>query len=428
MNDMLDGLAHYEMSRVFVFDGIASTVEYAMPKFKSNRNLPSTSSRGFAGTESEVVVASYESDSSQTPTNLSAEACTVLLRILTRFVMNYYSGDQSLIIPAMLCLEKVYRRKVELLLAQDKQQYLSTNNVVNIDRMVLKNVTPSTSACTYEGGDVVPDPDLWQNVTVALYSVCRSSDPEASTVATQSLERILLRLHPRALRQIQGSTWITLLYLMVQKQPTVVSETSRSNTFSILGQLLVNIVPTLLIRSHAHDNSTNNAEEEETDEDYRTDLEDLLLQFSALAMENIQSVCTGTANILREPKDPRGNYHRNGRRVGEVSSALLETTVRIITYICHKIVFDDYDKNDNDVVASSTDPHRQHCRAFVVRMNEILMEPLELATTIATPTTLMMMNTTPPGRGEIVTTFKHPHGGFEDDVSEISDSVAGEDD
>jgi hypothetical protein len=98
MGDTLDMLANYSSSREFVFDGIASTVEYAVP------------------TERES-----EEDEEDHP-QLSIEACNSLSRILIRFVLGFYKGDLTLTVPAMLCLEKLYRFKVELLL-QDQARH-----------------------------------------------------------------------------------------------------------------------------------------------------------------------------------------------------------------------------------------------------------------------------------------------------------------
>jgi hypothetical protein len=214
MGDTLDALANYALSRVFVFDGIASTVEYALT----------------------------DTHQEQKP-DLSLEGCGVLSRILTRFVLGFYQSDITLIVPSMLCLEKVYRRKVEALLLQSGQSG--------------QNVTLA-----------VPDLDFWQNVAVAVYSVCRSPDSDISHEGLECFQRIVLR---SAVLEVPGNKWTAIFFLMVNKQPPVTAEVSRSNTFALLGQILTRTVAAL---SHQAE--------------LREDLEDFVNQYAGLAEENLQ--------------------------------------------------------------------------------------------------------------------------------------------
>jgi hypothetical protein len=360
MNDMLDALAHYETSRVFVFDGIASTVEYAMPNFNPN---VSVSTSGLV-TDSSVSNVS-ENEAVSTRPCLSVEACDVLSRILTRFVLGYYHGDQALMVPAMLCLEKVYCRKVEILLSQKVQliSNKSDDDTTTDGTMVPNNFNVCTS---------VPDKELWQNIAVAIYSVCRSSDPDSSTVATKCFRRIVIGT---GVDQIPANVWITILYLMVHKQPTIVSEVSRANVFSLLGQLLLRILPSL---SH--------------NPEHRDDLEEFVLQFSALAEENVSS--SSSLLLLSSSASNYPNDHPRHRRA--VTSIMFDKTIQTLTYICNHIISDEWDG----------DP------AFTVWMNEILLSPLEIASSHVN------------GHGKVVTTFDNSQE--LDDVSEISDSVAGD--
>jgi hypothetical protein len=214
MGDTLDVLANYALSRVFVFDGIASTVEYAL------------------------------TDTHREPKpDLCLEGCGVLSRILTRFVLGFYQSDMTLIVPSMLCLEKVYRRKVEVLLVQSEQPCQDINSAV-------------------------PDLDFWQNMAVAVYSVCRSHDADISHEGLECFQRVVLR---SAADQVPGNKWTAILFLMVNKQPPLTAEVSRSNTFALLGQILTSTVATL---SH--------------EAELREDLEDFVNQYAGLAEENFQ--------------------------------------------------------------------------------------------------------------------------------------------
>ena len=71
VGDTLDVLAHYKNARVFVFDGIASTVEYAIPAADAKLN---------------------ESVENDRPL-LSKLACAAIARILIRFVLGFYQND-----------------------------------------------------------------------------------------------------------------------------------------------------------------------------------------------------------------------------------------------------------------------------------------------------------------------------------------------
>lgn len=380
MNDMLDALAHYETSRVFVFDGIASTVEYAMPNFNPNSNVPSTNC---LVTDTSSIL-SEEDGSHRLPPCLSIEACNVLSRILIRFVLNYYHGDESLMVPAMLCLEKVYRRKVEILLTQQQQQQPKEVGITDGSTTATPNAnTPSPSSSTMI--DIVskaPDPELWQNVAVAIYSVCRSPDPEASTIAAKCFRRLVVRTD---IHQIECSVWVTMLYLMVHKQPTAISEVSRANTFSVLGQLMLRLVPSLSHRA-----------------EYREDMEEFILQFAALAEENIQSSLLVSSNHNYDNREHNEHIHHRRGVATVTMSIMLDKTVQTLTYICNHILSDGWNGD----------------REFSVWMNEILLTPLEMASHVTNSGT---------GRGHgkvVVTTFDNQHE--LDDVSEISDSVAGE--
>jgi len=257
MADTLDTLANYSPSRVFVFDGIASTVEYSIPN--SDPDSLNDLSEG--------------SSDSERP-KLSKDACAALSRILTRFVLGFYQNDSTLTVPAMLCLEKVYRHKVGLLFQEQAANGFD-----------LSSLNPIT---------MVPDKEFWQNVAVALYSVCRSPDSEASAEGLECYRRIVLRT---AVDEIPDDKWIAIMYLMANKQPPLAAETSRGNTFSVLGHLLVRTLPLI---SH--------------DEENREDLEDLVIQYASLAEENLRS--------------------RRGK--------LFEKTLQTLTYVSNHMVSDEW--------------------------------------------------------------------------------------
>ena len=229
MGDSLDMLAHYNTSRVFVFDGIASVVEYALP------NAPVQDDR---------------------PT-LSSEACGSLSKILIRFILGFYNGDLSLTIPATMCLEKIYRHRVELMMQPENASDAADTNSAT-----------------------VPDKDYWQNIAVALYTVCRSSDPEISAQGSESYSRLVLET---SVDQIPDEKWCDILFLMLSKQPPLAADQSRANTFAVLGALLIKVLPHL---SHS--------------EDLRDDVVDLIQQTADLARENLRQGRRGSVSPLFE--------------------------------------------------------------------------------------------------------------------------------
>jgi hypothetical protein len=266
MGDTLDMLANYSSARLFVFDGIASTVEFALPESSDYDD--------------------DDGDVGDRPIMLK-DATEALARILIRFVLGFYQGDMTLTVPAMLCLEKVYRHKVDLLLQAQAPVGTKDEN----DTAAAKVLDSTTAA---------PDKDFWQNVAVAVYSVCRSSDSEVSDHGLQCYQRIICTT---AVSEIPDEKWIAIMYLMVNKQPPVVADISRANTFDVLGQLMMAVVPEL---SHRPDNYD--------------DLVDLISQVSGLAREN-----------LRDRQGRRGNV-----------SPLFEKTVQIVTYISNYMLTDEW--------------------------------------------------------------------------------------
>lgn len=256
IGDTLDVLAHHSDARVFVFDGIASTVEYAIPAHDTKEN-------GTAEADRQV---------------LSKFACTALARILIRFVMGFYQNDFTLSVPALLCLEKVYRYNNELLLEETDK---SVGTIGESDPI-----------------SVVLDANLWQNVAVAMYTACRSTDFDLSRRGVDCYQRLMLQT---GIDQIPDERWIAILYLMVNKQPPLVAQESRINTFAVLGKLMCRVIPAL---SHNTDN--------------REDLYDLIGLVAALAQENL----------------------RHGRK-GSITP-LFEQTLQTVTYMSNHMTTDEW--------------------------------------------------------------------------------------
>lgn len=260
MGETLDMLAQHDKARVFVFDGIASTVEYSLSSADGSCDQDGTATAHGSLPE------------------LSIEACTALSKVLFRFILGFYKNDFSLNVPAMLCLEKLYRHKVEVILR---------------DEAILSEGVEG-SAEAIEPRRAAPDKDLWQNLAVAMYSCCRSTDPEVSQHGCECFQRVILQT---SVDQIPGDKWIAVLYLMANKQPPMVAVESRVNCFSLLGQLVNRLLPEL--SKHPEN---------------RDDLCDLVSSMASLAAENMM-------------------YGRKG-----VAPPLFDATLQTITYLSNHML------------------------------------------------------------------------------------------
>ena len=301
MGDTLDMLANYSAARGFVFDGIASTVEYALPSppedvASDHLTTESASTLTFEPTVksedagNENGQAQHQEDTEQPPP-LSKDACLGLTKILIRFVLGFYQNDLSLSLPAMLCLEKVYRHLVFLMVAppanNKKKDTIEDGKDNNGDDQV-----------GFTGGKV-PDKELWQNVVVSVYSVCRSIDEESSRCGMECYSRLMKET---SVDEIPDDKWLAILYLMVNKQPPLTADVSRANTFTVLGEVLMIVLPPL---SHRSENWE--------------DLTDLIQQIAGVAEENL----------------------REGRR-GSVSP-LFQMTVESVTECANAMMSEDFD-------------------------------------------------------------------------------------
>lgn len=263
VGDILDSLAHFGPGRGFVFDGIANTVE---------SQLTPTSQAG------------------DTRPTLSLDGSSVLAKLLLKFVFGTYQKDMTLSIPAMLCLENLYRHTILLRLEEGEGEgEVDVNN------------NASSSSFSVEGNALVsyvPDKDLWQKIAVSFYSVCRSPDPAASRQGTDCFQRFIASTK---MDSLPDDTWLTMLHLIVMKQPPVTSQVARINCCAILGKVLLMTIAHL---SESRDNWE--------------DLTDIVNQMAVLTGENL----------------------REGRR-GAVSP-LFESTLQSITFLSNHMVSEEF--------------------------------------------------------------------------------------
>lgn len=245
--ELLDMLAHFGPGRRFIFDGVASTIEFAFPASNEDDSL----------------------EKGKTGDKLPREAGPVLSRLLIRFILAKYENDHSLAVPAMHCLEKIYRR-----------MYLGAL----VNKEIPENGPRQTAF----------DVELWQNVAVAFYTVCRYSEPDISRQGWECFHRFILSTPTET---VPASRWLGILFLVVNRQPPVTADIARVNTFSVLGQLLMWVFPYISRK-----------------EDHIEDLKEVITQTASVAAENLKV----------------------GRR-GSVSP-LFEQTVRTVTHLSNQMM------------------------------------------------------------------------------------------
>jgi hypothetical protein len=200
--DIFDILAMYKTARGLTFDGIASTIEFAIPDLQTE--------------DLEV----YETAVKDKAT-LSPLATAQLQRVLVKLAQGTYENDSTLAVPALVCLEKTYKHIVMLSLIKQNHE------------------DPDADL------ESVPDKEVWYKVALALYSVCCSPDHEVSKQGFEACQRHLIGTF---MEEVPDENWIGVLKEMTSKQPPISSPLSRINTFSLLGQMMVRLFPIMSVR------------------------------------------------------------------------------------------------------------------------------------------------------------------------------------
>ncbi len=224
---MFNTLAHFPLGRGLIFDGIASTIEFTLPSSSISNILE------------------YEEKVNEKAT-LSIATCATLQRVLFMFMNGSYERDSSLAVPAILCVDKLYKHVVQLLLIEQK------NDPIHRARELSS----------------VPDLDLWYKVAVAHYSVCTNSNEKISKKGLEACQR---HVFISDMTEVPDSKWMTLINAMIAKLPPIGSGMARINSLSMIAQLMVKSFPSMAKR-----------------EDNRKVLTDLTKKVAAIADENMR--------------------------------------------------------------------------------------------------------------------------------------------
>uniref|UniRef100_A0A7S4J7P6 Uncharacterized protein n=1 Tax=Odontella aurita TaxID=265563 RepID=A0A7S4J7P6_9STRA len=220
IGDLMEAAAAYRDGRGFVFDGIASCVDHAVPK---------------AASPVEGEGDASASDDDRTDTNpdeaqlLSHEGGSVFVRLLTKFVVGNFEGDVSMRVPAMVRLTQVY--------------------------WYLCRISNEGSARTRgEGMQPVPDKEMWSTVSSACYSVCLSDNHD---VALRGVECLQTFLQATDRGSITDKGWVDILEAMTSDHPLASFSEARIKMCELLCKLLLRLIPELSPRNDNWDPLTD---------------------------------------------------------------------------------------------------------------------------------------------------------------------------
>lgn len=205
IEDTFNILASFPLGRGLIFDGIASTIEFTLPDLSVTNILE------------------YEERVLEKQT-LSIPASATIQRVLFKYVYGSPETDFELAVPAMLCVQKIYKHIVHLMLI-DKKNDQSRDPVDEL---------PS-----------VPDLDIWYNVSVAFYGMCINSDEEISKHGLEACQRHIIISD---VTEIPDNKWINLINTMIRKQPHISYSMPRVNSLSMLAQLMLKLFPSLTMK------------------------------------------------------------------------------------------------------------------------------------------------------------------------------------
>mmetsp|Transcript_12572 Transcript_12572/g.14372 ORF Transcript_12572/g.14372 Transcript_12572/m.14372 type:complete len:534 (-) Transcript_12572:161-1762(-) len=286
--DMMDRLAFFGPGRGFVFDGIANTVE-------SQQSLMS-----YCTTDDDDNYNTYYTGDTDQRKPLSLEGSHIITKLLLKFIFGKYQKDMSFCIPAMICMDNLYRHIIMLRRMIKTTTTTTTTTEVN-DAKSKNDEDDKNLSQSSNSSDDSTFQELWKNIVIAFYSVCRNSDPEKTDRATDCFQRLVSSTE---VESISDETWLTILHLVVMKQPTVQTEVARLNCCEIFIKILLATVAHL---SRNHENWE--------------DLTDIINRMTLIIGENL----------------------REGRK-GAVSP-LFESTRQSITFLSNYMISEDFKGN-----------------------------------------------------------------------------------
>jgi brefeldin A-resistance guanine nucleotide exchange factor 1 len=187
IRNILDIAAQHESGRPFVFDGIASLIEYAFPVIVDGEP---------------VVVNGID---------LSADGCEILRYILLKFLEGSYDNDLRYKLASMLYMKRVYSRQ--------------------------------TSSSEYLTSDSVGQEFEWAKMVSIMYNdVCLSEDTKTSKKGFESLQEVILSTK---VDSIPDEDWLTLMNMTCKTPPVIMLQGCRIDSLSLIGRLFLTLMPEL---------------------------------------------------------------------------------------------------------------------------------------------------------------------------------------
>lgn len=195
---LLDLSAQAKSGRGFVFDGIASVVDYALPV------------KGEEDGEAEATSNDIE---------LSADGAEVLASLLLKFLEGTYDDDLSYTVPAMMYIKRVY----SYLQCKSKQ-------------------LPSGTAIDSEEDTQLRGAEWEKMITIIYDDVCMARDPNTARKGFESLQEVLMSTQ---VESIPDERWFTLMKMVLMQPPDITLQVSRISSLSLIGRMFLTLMPVL---------------------------------------------------------------------------------------------------------------------------------------------------------------------------------------
>lgn len=190
IRNLLDVAARHETGRSFVFDGIASLVEYAFP----------------------VVV---DGKSVLNEIELSVNGCEAIRTLLLKFLDGAYENDLNYKLPSVLYMKRVYSQ-------QPSRSHLQTSNYAS-------------------KGNSEQSVEWTKMVSVLYHDICRSDNMNTSKKGFESLQEVILSTKVDSITDHQ---WLSLIE-MACTDPPLTTQASRIDSLNLIERLFLTLVPKL---------------------------------------------------------------------------------------------------------------------------------------------------------------------------------------
>jgi len=188
---LLDIAAQDKSGRGFVFDGIASVIDYALPSPDGEED---------------------EGEENKIEPMLSHDGAEAMTTLLLNFLHGSYENDLTYKIPSMMCMKKVYG------CLQGARTLSNTSH----DHLQLID---------------------WEKMVTTIYNdVCLSDDGLIAKNGFESLKRVLLSTN---VESIPEENWFILLDMVSGRPPSIAVQQARTSSLGFIERLFLMLMPYL---------------------------------------------------------------------------------------------------------------------------------------------------------------------------------------